>query len=177
MLKKIGIGLLFLVVVYLVVAALRPDHFVVERSVLIKAPPERVFALISDFHAWDDWSPWAHLDPAMKKTLSGAASGTGAIYEWSGNKTVGQGRMEITGSTTPSAVQIKLDFLEPFESHNVARFTLQPQGDATALRWSMEGPSPYISRLMGVFVSMDDMVGKDFVAGLAQIKAIAEKSP
>jgi uncharacterized protein YndB with AHSA1/START domain len=175
MLKKLAIALLLLLAAYLVVAALRPDHFVVERSILIKTPPERVFALINDLHAWDSWSPWAHLDPGMKQSHSGAASGQGAIYEWSGNSKVGQGRMEITGSTPPVAVVVKLDFLSPFESHNVARFDLRARGDATEVRWTMEGPSPYVSRLMTVFVSMDDMVGKDFTTGLATLKAVAEK--
>jgi hypothetical protein len=174
-LKKIGITLLLLLAAYLVIAALLPDHFLVERRILIKAPPERIFGLINDLHAWDSWSPWAHLDPDMRKTHSGAASGPGAIYEWSGNRKVGQGRMEITASSPPGAVQMRLDFLEPFESHNLTRFALQAQGEATEVRWVLEGPSPYVSRLMSVFVSMDDMVGKDFTTGLANLKAVAER--
>ena len=146
-----------------------------ERTALIKAPPDRIYALLADFHAWDRWSPWAHLDPTMKTTYSGTASGPGAIYEWNGNKEVGQGRMEITAAAPPSSVQIQLDFLAPFESHNIARFTLQPQGDSTQVLWRMEGPSPYVSRLIGVFISMDDMVGKDFDTGLAKLKSVAEQ--
>jgi uncharacterized protein YndB with AHSA1/START domain len=175
MLKKFGLGLLVLVVAYLAVAAFAPDHFRVERSILVKAPPERIFGLIDDFHAWERWSPWAHLDPAMKTVYSGAPAGAGAIYEWSGDKKVGRGRMEISAATPSTAVTIKLDFLEPFESHNVTTFTLEPAGEATTVRWSMEGPSPYLSRLIGVFASMDDMVGKDFSTGLAKLKDVAER--
>lgn len=168
-------------VVLLVIAALllfastRPDSFRVERSLAIKAPPERIFPLIDDFHRWPAWSPWEKLDPAMTRTHSGPASGVGAVYEWLGNSKVGQGRMEIMQSSAPSRLAIKLDFLKPFEAHNTAEFTLRPQGDATLVHWAMFGPTPFISKLMGLFVSMDRLVGKDFEAGLANLKAEAER--
>ena len=111
----------------------------------------------------------------MKRTHSGAASGKGAVYEWEGNSKVGKGRMEIVDTSPPSKVTVKLDFLKPFEGHNVAEFTLEPKGDSTNVTWAMHGPAPYISKLMAVFVSMDSMVGKDFEAGLANMKAAAEK--
>ena len=123
MFKKIVLGILVLVVAVLAFATTKPDSFAVERKISINAPPEKVFANINDFHAWDAWSPWAKLDPAMQTTHSGAPSGPGAVYEWSGNSDVGKGRMEITGATPPSNVTIKLDFLDPFEAHNTAEFT------------------------------------------------------
>jgi uncharacterized protein YndB with AHSA1/START domain len=174
MLKKLGLGLLVLVLAYLAVAALQPDHFRVERTILIKAPPERIFGLIDDFHAWERWSPWAHLDPGMKTVYGGTPAGDGAVYEWSGDKKVGRGRMEISAATPSTMVRIKLDFLEPFESHNVTTFTLEPESGGTTVRWAMEGPSPFVSRLIGVFLSMDDTVGKDFSTGLNQLKDVAE---
>jgi hypothetical protein len=130
--------------------------------------------LIEDFRNWRSWSPWERLDPDMKRTYSGAQSGRGAVYEWAGNSDVAQGRMEITGADPPR-VTIKLDFLEPFEAHNVAEFTLQPAGSATTVRWSMDGPTPYMAKLMGVFIDMDAMIGRDFEAGLANLKSAAEK--
>jgi uncharacterized protein YndB with AHSA1/START domain len=175
MLKKIAIAVVVLIAAVLIYAATRPDQFQVERAAAIAAPPERVFALINDLHAWSAWSPWEHLDPAMKKTLSGADSGKGAVYEWRGNKAVGQGRMEITDSVPPSQVVIKLDFIEPFAAHNVTVFSLEPQGAMTRVRWTMQGASPYLSKLMGVFVDMDKMIGKDFETGLANLKLAAEK--
>lgn len=175
MFKKIAIAVLVLVAAVLAFAATKPDTFSVQRSASIKAPPEKVFALLNDFQRWGAWSPWEKKDPAMKRTFSVVSSGKGAEYAWQGNKDVGQGRMEISESVAPSRVAIKLDFLKPFETHNMVEFTLEPKGDSTNVTWAMQGPAPYISKLMQVFVSMDGMIGKDFEAGLGNLKAIAEK--
>jgi len=174
MFKKIAIVVLVLVVAVLAYAATRPDTLHVERSATIQAPPEEIFPLISDFRRWASWSPYETRDPAMKKTYGGAAQGKGAVYEWEGNSEVGQGRMEITDAD-PSRITIKLDFIKPLEGHNVADFALVPQGGTTNVTWSMDGPSPYIGKLIGVFMNMDRMIGSDFEAGLANLKAIAEK--
>jgi uncharacterized protein YndB with AHSA1/START domain len=156
-------------------AATRPDDFRVQRSLAIKAPPEKLFALINDLHVWPTWSPFEKKDPNMKRSFSGAASGKGAVYEWDGDKNVGTGRMEIVEATAPSKVGIKLDFLKPFEGHNIAEFTMVPSGESTTVTWAMYGPSPYIAKVMGTFFNMDRMIGDDFAAGLANLKAIAEK--
>jgi uncharacterized protein YndB with AHSA1/START domain len=175
MLKKIALGVVVILVIILGLAAMKPDTFSVRRVVSIKAPPEKIAALITDFHQWNSWSPWEHLDPNMKRTFSGAPSGKGAIYEWEGNKEVGKGRMEITDATTPAKTVIKLDFLQPFESHNTTEFTLLPQGETTTVSWDMSGPMPFISKIMSVFASMDAMIGKDFEKGLSNMKSVAEK--
>lgn len=159
----------------LIFAATRPDTFRVERSTSIKAPPDRIFALINDLAVWRTWSPYEAKDPNMKRTLGSVTSGKGAVYEWDGDKNVGQGRMEIIESTPPSRLLIKLDFLKPFEAHNTADFTLEPQGDDTRVTWAIYGPMPYVSKLMSVFFSMDSMIGKDFEVGLASLKTVAEK--
>ena len=168
-------GLAALLAGFLAYAATKPDSFEITRSAEIKAPPEKIFPLISDLKGWSAWSPWEKLDPAMKRAHSGAASGKGAVYEWAGNKEVGTGRMEIVEASPPTAVRIKLDFLKPFEAHNYAEFTLEPKGDATNVTWAMYGPNNYLSKLMSVFFSMDSMVGKSFETGLANLKAAAEK--
>jgi hypothetical protein len=175
MIKKIALVVVVLVGALLAYAATRPDSLHVERAATIKAQPDKIFPLIDDFHRWQSWSPWEKLDPAMKRAHSGAANGKGAVYEWEGNSQVGQGRMEITDASTPSSVTIKLDFIEPFEGHNVARFALVPQGDSTNVTWTMDGPTPYIGKVMGVFMNMDKMIGNDFESGLANLKALAEK--
>jgi uncharacterized protein YndB with AHSA1/START domain len=175
MLQWIVTAVVVIVAAILLIAAMKPDTFRVERSATINAPPEKIFALLSDFHNWPGWSPWEKKDPAMKRTHSGAASGKGAAYAWEGNKDVGSGRMEIVESTPPSRLTIKLDFMKPFEAHNVVDFTLAPQGTATRVNWSMHGPAPFMSKVMQVFMSMDRMVGNDFEAGLANLKALAEK--
>jgi len=175
MIKKILIVAAVLLTAVMVLAATKADTFHVERTVWIKGPPEKVFPLINDFNNWGSWSPWEKLDPTMKRTHSGSPSGKGAVYAWEGNRDVGQGRMEITDATAPSQVTIKLDFLKPFEAHNVAEFRLEPKGDFTTVRWVMHGPNSYFSKVMQVFLSMDSMVGKDFETGLANMKVIAEK--
>jgi len=167
--------LAFLVVAVLVAAALQPDTFRVQRSTFVNAPPDKVFALIDDFHAWGSWSPWEKLDPGLRRTHSGAPSGQGAIYAWVGNPKVGSGRMEILESSPPSRLLIKLDFLKPFEAHNQAEFALVAEAAATRVTWAMTGPQAFPMKLMGLFMNMDRMVGNDFEKGLASIKAIAEE--
>ena len=172
----IVVGLLAIVIAVVVILALtKPATFRVERTTSIKASPEKIFPLINDFQSWSAWSPYEKKDPAMKRNFSGPPSGKGAIYEWDGDKNVGQGRMEITGSTPPSNVTLALDFVKPFEAHNTVTFTLTPQGDSTTVTWAMQGPSHFISKVMQVFINMDKMVGTDFEAGLANLKALAEK--
>src|SRR3981189_3724288 len=177
MFKKIAIVVAVLIAALLVFAATRPDTFRVQRAASIKAPPEKVFALLNDFQRWEAWSRWEKKDPAMKRTFSVVTSGKGAVYAWEGNKDVGQGRMEITESVPPSKVAIKLDFVKPFETHNIVEFTLEPQGDSTNVTWVMQGPMLYISKVITVFVSMDSMVGKPFEAVLANLKTVAENQP
>jgi hypothetical protein len=159
----------------LVLAAMKPDAFRIQRSADIRAPREKIFPLINDFHQWGLWSPWEKLDPALKRTYSGAAAGLGSVYEWEGNKKVGKGRMEIIGSAPPSKVMIQLDFLKPFEAHNTAEFTLDGQGDSTNVTWIMDGQQPYMFKVMSLFCSMDKMIGKDFETGLANLKGLTEK--
>ena len=175
MFKKIALAAVVLVAAVLLFAATRPDSIRVQRSTSIKAAPEKIFPLIADFHAWSAWSPWEKLDPAMKRTHSGAPSGKGAAYAWDGNNDVGAGRMEIAEVGPPSRITIKRDFSRPMEGHNTAEFTLVPKGDASEVTWTMVGPSPYLSKLIGLFLDMDKMIGKDFEAGLANLKALAEK--
>lgn len=175
MIKKIVIIVVVLVAALLGFAATRPDTFHIQRATSIKAPPQKIFAYINDFHRWGAWSPWEKKDPAMKRTLSGAAKGKGAVYAWEGNKDVGQGRMEIAEASPPTKARIKLDFVKPFETHNIVEFTLEPKGDVTHVTWAMDGPMLFISKVMSLFVDIDGMVGKDFEAGLANLKAVAEK--
>lgn len=179
MFKKVALSLLAVlgvaVVVVLIVASTRPNDFTVQRSASIRAPADRLLPIIADFRQWPAWSPWEQIDPNMKRTYSGAASGVGSVYEWNGSSDVGRGRMEVREVVPASKVGIQLDFIQPFEAHNVTEFTLVPKGDATDVTWVMRGPSPFVSKVMGVFVSMDQMIGKDFEKGLAQMKAAAEK--
>ena len=173
MIQLIAIGAGALVAGVLGIAATRPDRFSVQRSTTIAAPPEKIHPWIDDFRRWGEWSPWEKMDPGMARTFSGAERGPGAAYAWEGKK-VGAGRMEIREST-PRRVAIQLDFLKPWEAHNTAEFTLDPQGAGTRVTWAMHGASPFISKVMGMFIDMDRMIGKDFETGLANLKAAAER--
>jgi hypothetical protein len=151
--------------VVLILASRKPDTFRVQRAAVIHAPPEKILFRISDFRAWRAWSPYEDKDPDLQRSYSGAASGTGAVYEWNGNRNVGSGRMEILDAPAPGKLVIKLDFLKPFEAHNTAEFTFVPQGDTTNVTWLMHGPAPFMSKV----------IGKDFAIGLANLKRITEK--
>ena len=175
MLKLIIILIAVTIVAILILASFKPDSFRVERSTLIQATPEKVFPHINDLRSWASWSVWERLDSQMKKTYSANTEGKGATYEWEGNKKVGHGRMTITDSVSDNKVVIQLDFIKPFEAHNMTEITLLPQNGGTLVTWAMYGPMPFISKLFGVFVSMDKMIGKDFEGGLANLKAVVEK--
>jgi carbon monoxide dehydrogenase subunit G len=178
MLKVLGIIAAVVVVVVagvLIYAATKPDSFRVQRSASIKAPPEKIFPLINDLKAWVAWSAFEKKDPAMKRSFGAVTAGKGATYDWQGDRSVGQGHMEIVEASPPNKVLIKLDFIKPFEAHNNGEFTLEPKGDNTLVTWAIYGPSAYVTKVTGVFFNMDSMIGRDFEAGLADLKAAAEK--
>src|SRR5450631_4176110 len=171
----IAVVLAIAIAIVLILAATKPDRFSVQRAITVRAPAEKVFPLINDFHQWGNWSPYENKDPAMKRSYSGSASGTGAVYGWEGNKNVGSGRMEILEASASSKIVIKLDFFAPFEGHNTAEFTMLPQGDATTITWLMHGPAPFMNKMMQVFMNLDHMIGKDFEVGLANLKRLTER--
>jgi len=178
--KKVILSIVAVLIVFiggvLIAAATKPDTLHIQRAMAIQAPPQKIFALINDFHKWNLWSPYDKKDSTMKRTYSGAPNGVGAKYEWAGNSDVGTGHMEIIEAPEPSKVTVKLHFIEPFESESNAEFTLQPEGNTTKVTWAMHGPNHYLGKVMSVFFDMDDMIGKDFEAGLVNMKNVAEKS-
>lgn len=174
MLKKILIALLIIVVAFVVVVALQPSEFRVERSTVVAAPGPAVFRQVNDFHNWANWSPWEKRDPAMKRVYEGAPAGTGAVYRWDGNKEVGAGSMTIVESRPSDLVRIKLEFLKPFRATNTAEFTFKPEGDRTAVTWSMTGHNNFMAKAVHLFINIDKMIGDDFERGLAQMKQVAE---
>ena len=174
MVKKILLGLAGLLVLLAGLIAMQPASYKVVRSATIDAPQADVFGLINDFHQWEKWSPWAKLDPKMKVDYSGAASGKDASYHWVGNDDVGEGRMTILGSSPSDRIEIKLEFVKPFESNSITTFLLKPEGSAgTNVSWEMAGENNFMSKAMTLFMSMDKMIGGDFEKGLAQMKLAA----
>ena len=149
--------------------------YAVERSATIAAEPRQIYGRLVDFHQWMTWSPWEALDPNQERTFSGAESGPGAKYAWSGNLKAGRGRMEITSAQDPTEVRIALDFEKPFKSSNTIEFFLTPEGAGrTRVRWVMTGPKTRATKVMGLFSSMDRMIGPDFEKGLARLKDVVE---
>ena len=177
MIKTVLLVLVAAVALLLIYASTRPDSFRVERSTTIAAPAEKLFPLIHDLQAFNTWNPYALKDPAIRIDFGGGpTAGPGARYDFAGNKDVGKGRITLTGEKAPSEVTMQLDMFEPFEGHNTVVFSLVPEGAGTKVTWAMHGPSAFITKLMGIFFNMDQMIGKDFEAGLANLKKLAEKA-
>ena len=174
MLKKIAYSVVAVVGALLLYAATKPDTFRVQRSINIQAPPEKIFAVLNDFHQSVSWSPYEKKDPAMKRAFSGPESGKGAVYSFEGNKEVGKGQLTITETIPSSKIVIALDFEEPFEGHNIVEYTLDAKGGATDVTWAMHGQQPYIGKVISLFIDCDKMIGKDFEVGLANLKALSE---
>jgi uncharacterized protein YndB with AHSA1/START domain len=164
-----------LIAVVLAYAATKPDTFLIERSLTIKAPPEKIFALINNFRDWTRWAPQDTEDPSMKRTFSGPESGTGAVSDWTSSGSAGRGRMSITESVAPHRISVDVDWVKPFQAHNVNLFSLEPDGASTRVTWSMRGTNVYMLKVMSVFMNMDRMMGKHFEAGLENLKKAAEE--
>ena len=163
------------VIAFLVYVALKPADFRIERTLVMQATPETIFALIDDLHGFNRWNPFAKSDPDVRLVYSGPARGVGAAYDWSGKKS-GVGRMQIAESIAASLVVMQLDFSKPLVAHNQAEFTLTPSGSATAVSWAMTGTRPFSHKLMGTLFNMDKMVGGEFAKGLIDLKTLAESS-
>jgi uncharacterized protein YndB with AHSA1/START domain len=174
MLMKILIALAVIVVVLVIVVATRPSEFRVARTATIAAPAPAVFAQVNDFHKWEAWNPWGKVDPAMKQTYEGAPAGIGAIDTWAGNHEVGEGRMTLTESRPSDLIRIRLEFLKPFKATSTAEFTFKPEGDRTAVTWSMVGHNNFMAKAVHLFMNMDRMIGGQFEKGLAQMKSVVE---
>ena len=177
MLKFILIGLAVIIIALAVVVATQPDDFRVTRSSTVSAPAAAVFAQVNELHKWEAWNPWQKKDPAMKLTFAGPSAGPGASYSWAGNNEVGEGRLTITESRPGELVRLKLEFMKPFAATNTADFTFKPEGDKTAVTWSMEGKNNYLAKALHLVMNMDKMVGGEFEKGLADMKVAAEAAP
>jgi hypothetical protein len=163
------------VVLFLVVVALQPSDFKVERSATLRAPPPAAFAQVNDFQNWRAWSPWEKIDPALKRQYDGSKAGTGAVYAWQGNSDVGEGRMTITDSRPGELVRIRLEFFKPFAAVNDTVFQFKPSGEGTAVTWTMTGRNNFVAKAICLFVDMDKMVGGMFEQGLTQMKSVVER--
>ncbi len=178
MIKKILLALLaataVVVIIILGLAAFQPDSFSVQRSVTISAPPQVLFEQVNDHRKFAVWNPWAKLDPGIRNTYSGPASGIGSVASWEGNKEVGAGSATIIESKPGELVRQRMDWRKPMEGTSTVDFTFKPEGDRTLVTWHIYGPQNFVGKLMCLFMDMDKMVGSQFETGLAGLKAIAE---
>jgi hypothetical protein len=174
LLSKLLLVLVVLIAIFTLIVALQPADYRVERKATIAAPPPAVFAQVNDFHNWQAWSPWTKLDPSAKNSFEGPSSGDGAIFAWSGNDKIGEGRMTITQSHPTDLVKIKLDFIRPFADTANVDFTFKPEGDQTKVTWGMAGHKNFLGKAVCLFMNMEKMVGPDFERGLAQLKTVSE---
>ncbi|MCC7253932.1 SRPBCC family protein [Hyphomicrobium sp.] len=174
MLKRILLAVVAVVLAFVVYVALQPSAFRIERSTIVVAPPEAVFAEVNDFHNWQAWSPWAKLDPDAKATFEGPDSGEGAVFRWAGNAAVGEGSMTLLESKPHERIRIRIDFLKPWSGTNTTEFTFKPDGPRTVVTWAMSGEQDFIQKAICVFMNPDKMVGGEFEKGLASMKATAE---
>ncbi len=170
---------LFIVFVALIVgvayyASTKPDHCSFSRSIHISAPPEKIFLLIDDPRAMNEWNPFVKTDPKIKLSYSGPANGVGAANDFDGNNMVGAGRAEIIESTPPSKVVVALRMVRPMKCQNRVEFTIVPNGNGSDVTWAMSGKQPFMGKLFSIFVDTKRMVNGAFETGLAELKAKAE---
>jgi len=168
--------ILLLLIAFILFVATRPDDFRIERTLSMQARPEQIFPMLNNFHEWEAWSPWEKVDPAVRRSYSGPQQGQAAVYSWLGNKELGEGRMEILESQPFNYLRIQINFYKPFAAQNTIEFRLEEQGATTLVSQAMFGSCNFMSKLMGLFFSMDNMVGKKFDEGLLDLKNIVEKS-
>jgi len=175
-LKNIVLVIVILVVTLVIVGFLMPSARHIERSLVVNAKPDAVFAQVNDLKKWNSWSPWFKMDPNSKMVFSDNSVGLGAYYTWeSTNSNVGKGKLTIEESTPFSLVKSKLEFEGMSESH--AYFKMEPEGENTKVTWAIDsnlGNNPFF-RLMGVM--MDKMLGDIFLQGLTDLKKVAEENP
>lgn len=176
MLKKILIALAAIIAIIVIVVAMQPSEFRVERSTTIAAPVSTVFAQVNDLHKWDAWSPWAKLDPNAKISFEGPESGAGSILHWSGNSQVGEGTMTLTESRPDEFIKIKTDIVKPMEMTNTTEFGFKPEGDQTRVTWTLYGHQNFVGKAFCLVMNGKKMMGKVLDKGLAQLKSVTEAS-
>lgn len=175
MIRKILIVLASVIGVLVIIVAMRPADFRISRKAVIPAPPAAVFPHVNDLHLWQNWSPWAKLDPKCWIGFRGPESGKGAFFRWSGNNEVGEGSMEIIESIPNEKVVFDLIFVKPMAGKSLTEFTFKPEGSGTEVIWTMSGKNDFMGKLFSLFVDCDKMVGSQFEKGFENLKAVVAR--
>ncbi len=174
--KKILLAAALAILGFVAVVAMQPSQFRVSRAAVIAAPAAEIFAQINDFHNWQKWSPWVALDPAAKLRFEGPNVGRGAVFAWSGNANIGEGRMILIDSRPNERIQIKLEFVRPMAGTSEVEFRLKPLRNRTTVTWIMSGQNDFLGKAMCLFFSLDATIGGDFERGLTKLQALVESS-
>ncbi len=181
MIKKLLLGLAALIALavasVLGIATTKPDDFRIERSALIAASAQALFEQVNDVHKFDAWNPWAKVDPNVKNTYSGPASGVGACCSWDGNNEIGAGSSTIIESKPGELVRQRMDYKRPMEGTNTVDFTFKSEGDKTRVTWAMYGPQPFKGKIVSVFFDCEKICGPQFEQGLKNLEAIVTAAP
>lgn len=163
-----------LIVVVLLIASVRPGDFRISREIKILAAPDAIFPHLNTARKFEEWNPWAKIDPNAKNSYSGPAAGVGAVTVWDGNKQVGAGRMTIIESVPNSLVRKNLEFERPFKGESLTNLEIKSEGGQSVVVWSITGKNNFLPRLMCMFMDQEKMIGGTFAKGLADLKKIVE---
>ncbi|MGH6866394.1 MAG: SRPBCC family protein [Methyloceanibacter sp.] len=173
--RKILIALAAIVLIFVVMVAMQPSEFHVEKTATIDAVPAAVFAEVNDLKKWDAWSPWAKLDPDAKVSFEGPSVGEGATMAWVGNDKVGAGKMTVTESRPDDLVKLRVDFKEPFEGSSMSQFAFKSSGNQTAVTWTMTDDHNFLEKAFCLVMNGKKMIGNDMDKGLVQMKSVVEQ--
>ncbi len=176
MIKKILLGLVLLIAVVLVIPVFKSPHFHVERSRAIAAPSAVLFDYFNNHKKFNEWNPFAKMDPQATMTYSGPEAGVGAVSSWAGPVT-GEGSATITESKAGELVRQRMDWKKPMEGVSTVEFTFKPEGDKTLVTWAMYGDSNYMGKLMSLFMDCESMCGPEFEKGLADLSQLVAAAP
>lgn len=176
MIKKLLLGLVAIVIIILVAAAMQPSSFRVERSATIAATPQALFEQVNDHKKFDAWNPWSKMDPSAKNTYSGPPTGVGSACSWVGEK-VGEGTATIIESEPGELVRQRMDWKKPMEGTSTVDFTFKPEGDKTVVTWAMYGENNFMGKLVSLFMDCESMCGPEFEKGLADLEKIVATAP
>lgn len=163
------IGLVALVVV---IGMFLPAGFKVERSLLIAAPPEKIWSLLEDPRQWKRWTVWNQRDPAMAVSYGGPPSGAGARWSWQ-SRTEGNGEMEFTEAVAPQRLAYRLTFADVGMTLT-GEITLTPESGGVRVRWTNAGQIGRNPLDRWFALGMDALVGPDFEGGLANLRRLVE---
>ena len=174
MLRWILIGIAAVVAAFLVVVAMQPSEFRLERTATVAAPADAVFAQVNDFRKWENWSPWAKLDPDAKMNFEGPAEGAGTVMSWTGNSQVGEGKMTLVESKPNELIKVNVEMVKPMEGASTSEFTFKPEGDKTAVTWTMSAHHTFLHKAMCLIMNGKKMMTEAMDQGLSNMGSVAK---